>query len=371
MNTKLLNVNLILHPDNQGWVIEKFALKLKEYLPATGVNVTLSERQRPEADLNHWMSYAFANEPQHTRATMFITHIDDPYKAALIRTELASGINLGICMSQHSMQQLIELGAPRQSLCAILPAHDGLAVPRRICIGIATRLYADGRKREKFLVRLCRRMSLESFRFEIFGSGWEPVIEELRAAGAEVGYFPGTQDYRADYQLLLQHLPGFDYYLYTGMDEGSLGTLDAIAAGVPTIVTAQGFHLDLADAITNFFVDYEELEAIFRRLQRERATRLAVAARLTWPLYAQRHAEIWRGVIAGESARVLPDPGGVRGPIAENASVRIAKPRISFWLRALRPRRLLSAMGHTRRLKRLRDAWRNFQRTRRRDDRSA
>jgi hypothetical protein len=371
MNIKPLNVHLILHPDNQGWVIEKFALKLKEYLPATGVNVTLSERQRPEVDLNHWMSYAFANEPQHTRATMFITHIDDPYKVALIRTELASGIDLGICMSRHSMQQLIELGAPQQSLCAILPAHDGLPVPRRICIGIATRLYADGRKREKFLVRLCRRMSLESFRFEIFGSGWESVIEELRSAGAEVGYFPGTPDYRADYQLLLQHLYGFDYYLYTGMDEGSLGTLDAIAAGVPTIVTAQGFHLDLADAITHFFVDYEELEAIFRRLRRERAARLAAAARLTWPLYAQRHADIWRGVIAGKSARVLPDPGGIRGSIAENANVRVAMPRISFWLRVLRPRRLLSALGHTRRLKRLRDAWRNFQRTRGRDDRSA
>lgn len=361
MKPKPLHVNLVLHPDNQGWIIEKMAVKLQEYLPATGVSVSVSGGQRSDADLNHWMSYAFANEPQLTRATMFITHIDDPYKAALIRGELARGIDLGICMSRDSVRHLVELGVPRECLCHVPPAHDSLAVPRRICIGVTTRLYPDGRKREKLLVRLAREMSLESFRFEIFGLGWEPVIEELKSAGAEVVYFPGTADYRGDYQVLLQHLPNFDYYLYTGMDEGSLGTLDALAAGIPTIVTAQGFHLDLGDSITDFFVSYEELESIFQRLYHERVSRVAVAARLTWAAYAEHHAEIWRAVLAGEGRVVA-----ARSALSQETAGCLARrsSRTTFWLLALRPRRILSALGHTRSLKPMRDAWQRFQRAR-------
>ena len=39
-------------------------------------------------------------------------------------------------------------------------------------------------------------------------------------------------------------------YFFFGMDEGSMGFLDALAAGVQTIVTPQGFHLDAKGGIT-------------------------------------------------------------------------------------------------------------------------
>src|SRR5213079_3455186 len=106
------------------------------------------DRPRGDVDLNHWMSYAFANEPQPTRATMFITHIDDPHKVSLVGTELEHGIDDGICMSSHQVEFLVAQGLPRASLCHVLPAHDNRVKPRRIRIGIATRLYPDGRKRE-------------------------------------------------------------------------------------------------------------------------------------------------------------------------------------------------------------------------------
>ncbi len=356
-------VNLVLHPDNRGWIIEKMALKLQEQLAALGLAVTVSEGQRPDVDVNHYMSYAFANEAHATPATMFITHIDDPYKAAHVRKVLAEGVNAGICMSRQSATQLVELGVPRKSLCYALPAHDNEITARRIRVGITTRIYEDGRKREWLLTRLAQRMSLESFQFEIFGQGWEPVIEELRRAGAEVQYFPGTTDYRGDYRVLQDHLREFDYYLYTGMDEGSLGTLDAIAAGVRTIVTAQGFHLDLGRAISDFFVSYEELAAIFSRLQAERAERTRVATSLTWAAYAARHAQIWRAVLSGGELPSLEEgPAGAAG-IGSSSQVHAG-----FWLRGLRPRRLLSALGHTRMLKPLRDAVRNAQRSRPRGD---
>ena len=39
-------------------------------------------------------------------------------------------------------------------------------------------------------------------------------------------------------------------YLFWGFDEGSMGFLDALSAGVETIVTPQGYHLDIPNGIT-------------------------------------------------------------------------------------------------------------------------
>jgi hypothetical protein len=355
-----LNVNLVLNPENAGWIIEKIAARLVEHAPAAGIAASLSERPRADVDLNHWMSYAFADEAQPTRATMFITHIDDPYKATLVRKELSGGIDVGICMSGEMMAQLVALGVPQRSLCFIPPAHDNLVVPRRICIGIATRLYPDGRKRESLLVRLAGRMRLDCFRFQIFGAGWERVVPELEASGAQVDYHPGGGDYRRDYQLLLEHLPYFDYYLYMGMDEGSLGTLDALAAGVKTIVTPQGFHLDLGTAITHSFITFEELEGIFTRIRGESAMRTATAGRLTWPAFAQRHAAVWRAITSGIDLQLLPELTRFT-PVDATRDLRRNS---RFWLRSLHPRRVLSAIGHVPALKPLRTCWGNIRRGR-------
>jgi hypothetical protein len=355
-----LKVHLVLNPENAGWIIEKIAARLMEHAPVAGIAASISGQPRSDVHLNHWMSYAFADEPQSTRATMFITHVDDPYKSALVRRVIAGGVDAGICMSGEMMAQLVALGVPQRSLCFIPPAHDNLVRPRRVRIGIATRLYPDGRKRESLLVQLGGRIRLDCFRFEIFGAGWEKVIPELKASGAEVDYYPGTGDYRSDYQVLLEHVPHFDYYLYMGMDEGSLGTLDALAAAVKTIVTAQGFHLDLGSAITHSFVTFEELEAIFIRIRDELAARTAIAARLTWGAFAERHATVWRAITGGVDLRSLTELTRLT-PIDPARDLRCD---VRFWMRSLHPRRVLSAMGHVPVLKPLRTRWGHARRAR-------
>jgi hypothetical protein len=354
MNAKTpLKVHLVLHRDNQGWIIEKMARRLMEAADPAELEMSWSELQRADVDVNHWMSYAFANEPQLTRATMFITHVDDPYKASLIRNELASGVDLGICMSSSTVAELAERGIPRNSLCFVLPAHDARVVPRRIRIGLTTRTYSDGRKREWMLQRLAADMRLDAFEFEIFGAGWKHVIAELEAAGASVTYHPGTADYQADYAQILAAVPTFDYYLYLGMDEGSLGTIDAVAAGVRTIVTAQGFHLDMRPALTHLFVTYEELTVIFGGIAAERAARLDMGENLTWKVFARRHAEIWRHVASG-------NPGAVAMLASQRLATtpaELARMRTSPYLtRLLQPRRILSALSHWGPLKPVR-AW--------------
>ena len=198
----------------------------------------------------------------------------------------------------------MRLESHAECLCYISPAHDGLVKPRRIRIGITTNLYEDGRKRESLLARLAAENDLAEFEFEIFGRGWERMSECLRAGGATVTLYPGTTDYQGDYETICRRTPNFDYYLYTGLDEGSLGTLDALAAGVPTITTPQGFHLDVPDCITYPFVNYRELRNAFEEIVKNRRRRTAAVARLSWLEHARKHLQVWQALVNGSRADI-------------------------------------------------------------------
>jgi hypothetical protein len=346
-------VHLVLTPDNKSWIIEKMAARLAEHCPSFGFQVSTGDIEDPTASLNHWMSYAFANVEHNTPATMLITHLDDPYKIGLVRSELTSGVDVGIALSSHTCDMLAETGVDPASLAFAVPGHDFEVTPRRWVIGITTRLYGDGRKREAMLLRLAAEMRLDRFRFEIFGAGWDQVLPVLERAGAEVRYWPGTQDYQSDYRELTERIPKFDYYLYLGRDEGSLGTLDALAAGVKTIVTPQGFHVDLPGGITHPIWSQEDLRGVFERIVADVEQRCGAVAGLTWSAYAQAHAIIWSSVLDGRKE-------GIAASLAElrKASIRDCEPitesRGTMLRRMLSVYRIRSAISHIPILKPLR-----------------
>lgn len=349
------HVHLVVTPDNKSWIIEKMASRLASHAPEFGYRVTSGDAEDPAADVNHWMSWAFANVAHRTPATMLITHLDDPYKVALVKSELSSGVDVGIALSSHTCDMLVAAGVAPASLAYAIPGHDFAAAPRRIVIGITTRLYADGRKREAMLTELARNMRLDRFRFEIFGAGWDNVVPQLEAGGAEVAYWPGTEDFRADYAELSSRISGFDYYLYLGRDEGSLGTLDALAAGVKTIVTPQGFHVDLPGGITHAVWSQDDLERTMAQLAADLDRRCEAVAGLTWKAYAQAHAIIWSAVVEGRKGDIARELAEARltapreiEPLGESRAVNIR--------RLVSPRRVLSALGHIPALKPVR-AW--------------
>jgi hypothetical protein len=118
-------------------------------------------------------------------------------------------------------------------------------------------------------------------------------VEQIRDFGVEVNLFEGSGDYQKDYSNLLRAIPSFDYYLYLGLDEGSMGTLDALSAGVPLIITPEGFHMDLNVNIDHPFITYDELHAILHRIVKNKNNRISSAANLTWKEYANKHIITW------------------------------------------------------------------------------
>ncbi len=338
-----MKINLLLNPANRSWIIQKIAEELADKLRQSGIGVSITNKPDPTSDLVHHMSWAFANIRTPQPSTMFITHLDDLFKLGQVRAMLASEVRVGICMSSHTMRQLLEFGCSNDTLYYISPAHDGLISPRKIVIGVTTRVYPDGRKRETLLQEVARRIDLSAFEFRIFGRGWEPTIAVLEAAGAQVAYFAESDDYRKDYDTLREIVPTFDYYLYLGMDEGSLGTLDALACGVATIITPQGFHLDLPNGMTHPVVSAEDLARVLEEIAEPRRKRVASVSALTWAEYAHRHIDLWTAIV--EERPLPPLPEITPDSTAEHASARRLIER-NIRVSTLSPRRLLSAVSH-------------------------
>src|SRR5262249_26027395 len=145
-------------------------------------------------------------------------------------------IEMGICMSSDTVRKLIRSGIPGEKLCYINPAHDGAVKPRKLILGITSKVQSSGCKREKILTEIADHISPTDFKFVIMGAGWDEIVNDLGSKFIEVDYYD-----HFDYDLYCGLIPRLDYYLYFGQDEGSMGFVDALAAGIPTIVTPQGF----------------------------------------------------------------------------------------------------------------------------------
>jgi hypothetical protein len=295
-----VTARLVLCAESRGWILEKFANRLVENLAGWGVKADISDHTSPSADIHHWLLYRSGPERRVGPCTMLITHVDRLRSMRKV-FETLEHVNAGICLSQMTIRQLVEFGVPARKLCYIVPGCDLAANPRRIVVAISSRVYPDGRKREDLLVRVAQAMRLDWFHFDIVGRGWDPIIPELEKAGATVDYYGGSDDFVADYRLGLDRLSRADFYLYTGLDEGSMGYLDALSAGVATIVTPQGFHLDVKDGITHSFTDEADLHAIFQKLAEAPQRRREAARALSWNEYAREHAVVWRAILAGNT----------------------------------------------------------------------
>jgi hypothetical protein len=297
-----MRIRLVCYEDTESWILGKFALKLQEELRLLSVDADIARTPDATADVNHHIIYLDYNSRPNPLDTVMVTHIDADWKFRKLKRVMEHA-SVGICMSADTMGILVAAGIPAAKLCFINPAHDGAIRPRPLLVGITTRVYPDGRKRERLLLELAERISPSSFAFMIMGEGWGEMVALLRAQGYCI-------DYRPDFDLdtYRKLIPTLDYYLYLGLDEGSMGFIDALSAGVPTIVTPQGYHLDAAGGLVHPFETLEELCAVFERIAAARQALVDSVACWTWRDYAVKHLALWKYLLTGERSQELyPD----------------------------------------------------------------
>jgi hypothetical protein len=301
-----MKIRIVSYEDLDAWICGKIAKRLTDALVALGHECAVGKTPDLSAEINHHVIYL--NYPGHTTGvhTLMITHIDDISKLH----KLKAGLNTahgGICASSDTLTQLTSMGLEADKLTYVNLAHDGKAIPRRFVIGITTRLYPDGRKREGDVSRLVETISPNDFSFKIMGFGWRPIVEKMRKLGFLVEY---QEDFHYDNYMVL--LASLDYFLYLGKDEGSMGFIDALAAGVKTIVSPQGHHLDAKNGITHSVENFEELRQTFEEIAAQRRELTSAVADWTWKNYAVQHVAVWERCLAGQAVGQAGDtPAGM------------------------------------------------------------
>lgn len=301
-----MKVRIVCYEDVHEWILGKFALKLQEHLRSLSIAADISKVPDPAADVNHHITYWGYEHKVSPIETLMITHIDTDWKLDKLKKQLLTA-SMGICMSTDTVRKLIASGCPAEKLCFVNPAHDGIIRPRKTVVGITSRLYDDVRKREHLLVDLFDAIAADDFKFRIMGAGWQPILEHLQARGIEADYYE-----RFDHAIYRDLIESLDYYLYMGQDEGSMGFLDAAAAGVATIVTPQGFHLDAPEALTYSFNKLEELKCIFEKIALQKHRRTQAVSDWTWKTYTERHLMLWNSLAmnAAPPVELLPTHSG-------------------------------------------------------------
>lgn len=281
--------------EDNGWILKKFAVRMKEELEKQGYRCTIGDVIDPLADINHHVSYASC-EPVNSdyNETFMITHIDSYNKAEFIKHQLNKA-KMGICMSRETMEKLTAYGIPREKLCYVNPAQDGVIKPKKYVLGITHKTHDDHRKNVNILVDLCRSLDPDYFAFKIMGSGWDNIVASVKDMGFEVDYYN-----EFDYNKYIKVMPSLDYYLFWGFDEGSMGFLDALQAGVETIVTPQGYHLDVRDGITYACRTLNDFRDVLLDLQKKRKRIVESVSKWTWKNYVDKHLEIWNYLLGNE-----------------------------------------------------------------------
>lgn len=289
---KLEYINIIC--DDQGWILRKFALKLCSELEKQGYRCSIATCVNPKADMNHHVTYSTCNSVAAINETFMITHIDSYNKIEKLKYNLKNAM-MGICMSRETMEKLTAYGIPREKLCYINPAQDGVIEPKKYVLGITSKTHVDHRKSEYALIDICKAISPVYFTFKIMGSGWEDIVEETRGMGFEIEYYN-----EFDYDKYTKLMPSLDYYLYWGFDEGSMGYLDALRAGIGTIVTPQGYHLDVKDGIKYACRTIPDFVDTLLELQSAREKTVRSVEEWTWRNFADKHIEVWNYLLGNE-----------------------------------------------------------------------
>jgi len=292
-----MKVRIVCYEDVNTWILGKFALKMQENLLALGIEVDISKIPDENADINHHIIYGGYGNKVSGIDTLMITHIDELEKIDLLKNQLTTA-KMGICMSKETMISLSGIGIPRSKLCYINPAHDGVIKPRPYVIGITCRVQKDGRKREYLIRELAKKLNPLDFSFKIMGEHWDDIVNLLKLKGFEVEYYSTF-----NYDTYTKLIPSLDFYLYMGLDEGQMGFIDALAAGVETIVTPQGYHLDAEGGITYPFKTFEQLLSVFNYIAEHRKKLCNSVMYWNWQDYTKKHLDIWNYLIMKKIGR--------------------------------------------------------------------
>ncbi len=256
-----------------------------------GIDVTFGDEIDESAEINLHMPWHFLAEYEPTGESKHIivfTHLNRGSEPRFYRTALkADAITV---MSFEGRKNLIKLGVDPRKIRVAYCGTDHTQFRKRN-VGVVGSKQPNGRKRGHILLDLAWRMDpnwLQLLRFYIIGVEWEPLVEELKAAGLDVVYIPGIDDDKE----MLSFYHTFDVLLSTGYEEGGpMPIIEAMKAGVPVLTPDYGFGYDLLTDVDKYYT-VEDLEKKLIALFEHDIENARIGAMLTWHGYVEEYAMI-------------------------------------------------------------------------------
>jgi hypothetical protein len=293
-----MRVCVVCYEDPDTWILGKFARNLTTNLSSFGVDAVLARAPADDVDINYHIYYGNYRPSPRGNDVLMVTHIDTLDKLLVLKLQMKSAIH-AICMSRETMDRLTGEGIAADKISFINPAHDSVIKPRKFRLGIMSKVHSDGRKNEGYLLDIFSAVDVHDFRLTIMGAGWEQIVQRLTALGLEVEYFP-----QFDYSVYVELIPSLDYLLYLSFDEGSMSFVDAVAAGVATIVPPHGFHLDAIAGLTHPVRDAADTIRVLNRISGDRRAVVDAVRDWTWRCYAEKHLALFNRLVPDASVAV-------------------------------------------------------------------
>jgi hypothetical protein len=313
-------IEIILSQENKGWVIEKIAQKLAENIELQQHEVRILEKPTGKARITHWMHYMNVREDEYVKCginTFMVTHVDDIWKFKKLKNVIKKNFIPIYLSEEHRDYASKKIDSNTFSFFA-KPGSDLAEIKRSeiVSITIASHVYPDGRKNEKYLSKIANEIDLNGCHFNLIGKRWSPTATELRKANASVLEYSKEIGNYPSYDEINSIIRSSDLFMYLGFDEGSMGALDAYLLGTRLLISNQGFHREFKGMAVDLFEDYESFKSKFENFIFQNLNFIKDTKSWGWQRYALEHLSIWEQL----SNKVSLD--GYVGNFPEKLSIR-------------------------------------------------
>jgi hypothetical protein len=255
-----IDIEIILEEAAASWILGKFARRLERALRVLGHTVVIREAPLFDSDITFYLHYFSKNlirSSASSRQFALVTHVDDLSRLRAVRKLLSMGVE-PVFMSSHHAAEISKTLKIERVFDWVSFGSDLASTDNRFRVGFASRRYVDGRKNEKWLIKIAHELGPRNVEMTIVGTGWTSVVQNLRNAGVTVKLYDGVEHPYPDYADMTVLLRGLNLYVYLGFDEGAMGSLDAYLLGVPLLISKQGFHSAFQLEEDSFFESFEE-----------------------------------------------------------------------------------------------------------------
>lgn len=339
-------VNIILDLAAGGALVN-IAAALQRELDGWDIRLVDYREPGPSCDVAHfmvWYLYREANSRFPAPGTLVsIHHLERPNET--IDKLIADKVPM-VAMSSEWHRYLLHRDASPSGVACIPYGVDcrfwdrtetnGVAkVPRPFTIGVVGQIYNGGRKGERLLPRILRRLPRASVRVIIIGQGWSDVVQLLRADGCEVEHYESLSR-----EELREQFAQFDVFLCTSdVEGGPLPLLESMALGVTPVSTPVGLARDLLPGSGAGYLFPKGNAYLAARLLKKMldgalppadSGRLrALAESLSWSRAAKGYGRVYRAI--AENQPLPGDPAGYLADLAATARRATPAERVALW----------------------------------------